>query len=242
MSESEFNQRLKTAVHSVSAPAHLETRIRARIREKAPSRSWRFWTVPAGAVAAAIAVVIVVYQLGHLRLTATSQESYIASVSGKVTPLMRVGLGDHVHCSVFRKFPKEPPPVEKLEANLGAEYRGLLPIMQSNVPADYRLMIGHQCRYHSRRFVHLSFMNDSHLLSLVIAKKSEGESFEAQGLLPALVESGIPMYQAGVQRFEMNAFESKGYLVYLVSDLPAVDNSRMMTAMAPAVKGLLEKI
>ena len=168
------------------------------------------------------------------------------SVSGKVTPLMRVGLGDHVHCSVFRKFPKDPPPVERLEANLGAEYRVLLPIVQSNVPADYRLMIGHQCRYHSRRFVHLSFMNDSHLLSLVIAKKSDGkgedESFEAQGLLPALVESGIPMYQASVQRFAMNAFESKGYLVYLVSDLPTGDNSRMMTAMAPAVKGLLEKI
>jgi hypothetical protein len=30
---------------------------------------------------------------------------------------MRVGLGDHVHCSVFRKFPKDAPKV----ADLGKE-------------------------------------------------------------------------------------------------------------------------
>jgi hypothetical protein len=242
MSESEFNQRLKTAVHSVTAPPYLETRIRSSIRAGAPSRSLGFWLVPSGIAAAICVGMLVVYQLGHLRLTATSQESYIATVSTKVTTLMRVGLGDHVHCSVFRKFPKNPPPVEKFEEDLGPEYRGLLPIVQRNVPPGYRLMQGHQCRYHGRRFVHFSFMNDSHLVSLVIARKSEGESFEAQGLLPALVQSGIPIYQAGVQRFAMNAFESPKFLVYVISDLPAGENSQMMIAMAPAVKELLGRL
>src|SRR5262249_36510499 len=147
--------------------------------------------------------------------------------------LMRVGLGDHIHCSVFRKYPKEAPPVEKLEGTLGEEYRGLIPVMKQNVPPDYRMMIAHQCRYHGRRFVHLSFMNDSHLLSLVIAKKGEGESFEAHGMLPALVQSGIPIYQAGAQRFAMDAFETRGFLVYFISDLPATDNAAMTIAMAP---------
>jgi len=242
MSESEFNQRLKTAVHSVTAPPYLETRIRSRIRSGAPSRSWGFWLVPTGVAAAICVGMLVVYQLGHLRLTATSQESYIATVSTKVGTLMRVGLGDHVHCSVFRKFPKNPPPVEQFKEDLGPDYQGLLPIVQRNVPDGYRLMQGHQCRYHGRRFVHLSFMSDSHLVSLVIARKSEGESFEAQGLLPALVQSGIPIYQAGVQRFAMNAFESPKFLVYVISDLPAGENSQMMIAMAPAVRDFLGKL
>ena len=194
-----------------------------------------------GGLALAVGV-LVVYQLGYLRLTATSQESYNVSVSARVATLMRVGLGDHIHCSVFRKYPKNAPPIEKLEGNLGPEYRGLIPIVKQNVPEDYRLMIGHQCRYHGRRFVHLSFKNDSHLLSLVIAKKGEGESFEAQGLLPALVQSGIPVYQSGVQRFAIDAFETHGFLVYFISDLPREQNAAMMIAMAPSVRQLLEKL
>jgi hypothetical protein len=242
MNESDFNQRLKTAVHSVTAPPHLETRIRASIRGENAPRSWGFWLVPAGAAAAIAVALMVVYQLGNLRFTATSQESYIVSVSSRVAGLMRVGLGDHIHCAVFRKYPKQAPPVEKLEADLGPEYRGLIPIVMQNVPSEYRLTIGHQCRYHGRRFVHLSFRNDSHLLSLVIARKGEGESFEAQGLVPALMESGIPIYQTGVQRFAMDAFETRGYLVYFISDLPAADNAAMTIAMAPAVRDLLKKI
>ena len=242
MNESNFNQRLKTAVHSVTAPPHLETRIKARLRGERRTRSWGFWLMPAGAAAAIAVGVLVVYQLGHLRLTATSQESYIVSVSSRVASVMRVGLGDHIHCSVFRKFPKDTPAAATLEDNLGPEYRALIPVVRQNVPEDYRLMVGHQCRYHGRRFVHLSLMNDSHLVSLVIAKKGEGESFEAQGLVPALVESGIPMYQAGVQRFAMDAFETRGFLVYFISDLPGTDNAAMTIAMAPAVREILEKL
>ena len=57
-----------------------------------------------------------VYQLGHLRFTTASQESYIASVSNRVATLMRVGLGDHIHCAVFRKSKKTPPVARTVKA------------------------------------------------------------------------------------------------------------------------------
>lgn len=237
-----FNERLKTAVESVNVPPHLETRVRSRIRATEPSRSWTFWMAPAGAVAALSVGLMVVYQLGHLRLTVKSQESYIATVSYKVASLMRVGLGDHIHCTVFRKFPPNAPTVEKMEQDLGPDYRGLLPIVRSNVPDDYRLVMAHQCRYHGRKFVHIAFRNDSHLLSLVISRKSEGESFETEGLVPALVQSGIPVYQSGVQRFAMTAFENKDYLVYFISDLPKEENTQIMLSMAPRVREYLTRI
>jgi hypothetical protein len=129
-----------------------------------------------------------------------------------------------------------------LEKKLAVEYRPLIQVVQSNVPADYHLMIAHECRYHGRKFVHLSLKNDSHLLSLVIARKSDGESFGIEGLLPELVSSGIPIYRAGVQRFEMAAIESRDYLVYFISDLPGQRNTEMMTAMAPQVNEFLRKI
>jgi hypothetical protein len=84
--------------------------------------------------------------------------------------------------------------------------------------------------------------NDAHVLSLVITRRNPSESFAAEGLLPALVQSDIPMYQSGVQRFAMTAFETREFLVYFVSDLPQQDNSRMMLAMAPGVKGVLKAI
>ncbi len=234
------NQRLKAAVESVAVPPFLEARIRNRIRA-AGQRAWSFKLASVAAAAAVCIAVLAAYQFGHLRFTRSSQESYIAAVSSRVATLMQVGLGDHVHCSVFRKYPKDAPKPEQLVVSMGPQYAGLIPIVRNQVPEDYRLMLAHQCRYRGRRFVHLSLMNDSHLLSIVITRKGSGESFDAQGLLPALVQSGIPVYQAGVQRFAMTAFESSDYLVYFISDLPQDKNSEMMLSMAPAVRDFLSK-
>ena len=52
------------------------------------------------------------------------QKVYIQKVSARLAAVLKVGLGDHIHCSIFRKYPKDPPPVEKMEADLGASYKG----------------------------------------------------------------------------------------------------------------------
>jgi hypothetical protein len=239
MSESDFNRRLKDAVKGVEAPPYLETRIRSHVRETSRGRRTSLRLVPVAIGAAICSSLFLVYYFGGLRWTSDARESYIASVSARVSTLMRVGLGDHVHCAVFHR-PKVAPAPEKIEESLGTQYTPLVPVVRRYVPDAYRLVIAHECRYHGRKFVHLAFANDSHLLSLVIAAKQAGESFEEQGTLPALVQSGISMYQAGVQRFAINAFETMDKLVYLVSDLPPSDNSQMMIAMAPPVKRVLE--
>jgi hypothetical protein len=236
------DDRLKTAVHSVEVPPYLAARIRNRIRGAEKPRRWAFLLAPAAAAAALCVGVAVAYQQGHLRFTRDSQESYIASVSSQIGTLMRVGLGDHIHCAVFRKYPKNPPKTEELVGTLGPEYSGLIPIVRSQVPENYHMMLAHQCRYHGRRFVHLSLMNDSHLLSLMVTRKSAGESFDGTGMLPALVQSGIPMYRADVQRFTITAFESRDFLIYFVSDLPREQSNEMMLSMAPAVQSFLKNL
>jgi hypothetical protein len=55
------------------------------------------------------------------------------------------------------------------------------------VPEQYRLMLAHTCRYHKRLFVHLTLNDASRLLSLVIARKRDGESFHTENMIPALV-------------------------------------------------------
>ncbi len=238
----QVNERLRAAVNSVQAPAYLDSRIRAQIRAANRKSAWGWLPVPVGALALALAGVGIAYELGHLRLTAASREAYISKISYQVATLMRVGLGDHVHCSVFRKYPKNPPTMEKFVQDLGPQYAGLIPIVRQSVPQEYELVMAHQCTYHKRNFIHLSLKNEANLLSLVVARKREGESFHTEGLLPSLVQSGLPVYQAGVQRFQMASFESRDYLVYFISDLSREKNAEMMVAMAGSVKAYLAKL
>jgi hypothetical protein len=104
------------------------------------------------------------------------------------------------------------------------------------------MTLAHQCTYKGREFIHLSLMDQSNMLSLVITRKVDGESFHGAGMLPTLSESAIPMYQAGVQRFKLTAFETGDYLVYFISDLDKQGNTNLMLALAPRVKEFLEKL
>jgi hypothetical protein len=236
-----MRNRLRSAVRGIEVPPRLEHRVRAAVAPKVnwmPSRPWIM------AVAASVAIccgLMVAYQLGRLRFTTGSQNAYISSISFKVPAVMAIGLKDHVHCAVFRKYPKTPPATETLIEKLGPQDKGLLPIVQENVPADFHAMIAHHCSYKGRKYTHITMQSDSHLLSLVIAKKGEGESLGASGMVSLLSESGIPMYNADVQRFNITAFETRDSLVYVISDLTAEKNSHMMLAMAPALKKFLQQ-
>jgi hypothetical protein len=193
------------------------------------------------AIAATLAVCFgswVAYQLGALRLTTASQESYVAAISNQVASIIRVGLGDHLHCAWLRQYKRSEGGVDKLPI----KFRELIPIVHQRVPADLPLVLAHECRYHGRNFVHLTFQNGSSLLSLVIAKKQDGESLGSVNLPPALSRSGIPMYTAVARGFQVAAFESRGFLVYTVSDLSRTDNLSVLAALAPSLQNFLNQM
>ena len=248
--------RLKDAVNSVPVPEGFADRLRSQLHTEALRSGahlpglWLPRLVPMLAAAGVLAALLVGYQFGHFRLTRASRDAYIASVSSQIGALMRVGLRDHIHCSVFRKYPKNPPTVEEIlnprsekgVKPISTEYAGLIPIVRGIVPENYRMTLAHQCTYIGREYIHLSLKDESNMLSLVITKKVHGESFRAADMLPALSESGIPMYQAGVQRFQISAFETSDYLVYFISDLGKQQNTDLMLALAPLVNGFLAKL
>jgi hypothetical protein len=241
--ETRLREQLQRAVKSEAIPPYLEAKIRNRIRASEARPIWgRRWLAPVTAVLAVAIGGGIAYELGHLRLTVNSQESYITSVSNRVATIMRVGLGDHIHCTVFRKFPKSPEGIAALTGKLEGEYKGLAAIVKAHAPKDSELVTAHHCRYRGRRFAHLAVRDGSNLMSLVVARKNEGESFETEGLMPALIESGIPVYRAGVQRFEIASFESPDHLVYFVSDLDQQKNTEMLVAMAPEIRHMLERL
>jgi hypothetical protein len=164
---------------------------------------------------------------------------YIARVSASLAAVLKVGLGDHIHCSIFRKYPKEAPPIEKMERELGPTYSGLLPVVRGAVPQGYRVIMAHQCSYAGRKFIHLTFEKDGGLLSLVIARKQPGESVE--GLTPASQSSGIPIYQSAAGRYEVAGFEAGNYFAYVVSELRSKANLQVAGNLAAGVHEYLAK-
>lgn len=239
-----LKSRLKMAVSAEPMAVNLETRIRQALNTGARRARPGYFARIAMPVAAMLAIGVgltITYQLGHLRFTVASQEAYIGSISDRVPRLMRVGLGDHVHCTVFRKFPANPPTFADMSEKLGPQYKDLLPVVSEQAKGNYRVVMGHRCSYHRRKFVHIAMTNGSRLVSLVITKRGEGEAFD-KSELPSLLADGIPMYRASVQRFSIVAFETHDHLVYVVSDLDQDENAKMLAAIGPGIRAVLRRV
>jgi hypothetical protein len=246
--ELELRNRILAGLKRSSEPmpsSYLQGRIINTIRAKEARPRWYGWQRQLSAAAIVLFVAggtFVAYQLSNLRMTTASQNSFIEALSKGTAHIMNAGLQDHLHCSVFRKYPKSAPSLEQLRERLPEKYRSLIPVLQSQVPAEFKIYISHECGYKGRRFIHLGLKKDSRLMSLVIAVKEPGESFETSELAPVLSQAGTKLYGASVQRFQISGFETGEHLAYLVSDLPREQNMRLMLALAPGVRQVLESV
>ena len=246
----QLRTRLKSAVNAQCVPPELQVRVRENIRSSHSSSwfaagwfsaGWPRWAIVTAASVLICAEVWLNYSRVKMPALADrpGQNVYIQKVSATLAAVLKVGLGDHIHCSIFRKYPKDPPPVEKMEADLGPSYRGLLPVVHEAVPDGYRVIMAHQCSYAGRKFIHLTFEKDGDLISLVVARRKDGESLA--GLSPAREASGVPIYQSAAERFQVAGFEAGNFLAYVVSDLKSKANLQIAANLAPVVREFLLK-
>ena len=220
---SAFRRRLRAAAQAQPVPAGLAARVFAAKRPVV-YRNPGFMAIAAAAV---LTIAVVGYQLNGLRNRMVSQDSYIADLSRETSSIIRVGLKDHVHCAVFRKFPDSPPTFEEMAAELGPEYKDLLPAMAAHVPTGMTVVMAHKCSYQGRQYIHLVARDGRNMISLVIAKRGEGEAFET------------PFYSTSVRQYSVAGFETPEHLVYLVSDMNQNQNLQLMQAMTARIRQVL---
>jgi hypothetical protein len=239
--EAALTVRLRNAAKSVQTPPFMEARIRAAIHSEPRTRRATGWRVVFTTAAALVlcAISALEYEHGALRFNRVSQDAYIASISAYVPRILRVGLGDHVHCAVYRKYPEHPENVQQMLVDLGPQFAPLLPTVRNRVPENLPLVMAHRCTYGHRQFVHFTFRDSDRLLSLVISKKQDGESLSGSELGQALTESGIPIYRSEAQRFQIAAFNAGEYFAYVISDLSTAQNSQIAAALSPDVRSFL---
>src|SRR3989442_14189857 len=106
---------LRRAIASERASPALRQRIESRIRESESAFAiLRFsprWAVAAAAAAVVILGSVVAGRWRNNRLydNPEAQVAYIRAVASHLSPVVWVGLADHLHCAVLRRFPQEYP-------------------------------------------------------------------------------------------------------------------------------------
>jgi len=218
---------VRSAVRATPVPAGLEFNVRRAVRDVNRRPRTGLW-----AVAAAAAVIVCVALIGLLRDRANPEEAILRKTPGRLAAILNVGLRDHLHCAVFRKYSKQPEPAGQMAAELGPEFAGLLPLVEARLPHDFRVIQGHRCFANGRPYTHLIIAGGAgggKIVSLLLTRKLSSESL------------GGGIYQAGVDRFQVVGFMSRDYLVYVISDLDASRNLQLEAILAPLVRGYVAR-
>jgi hypothetical protein len=237
-----MRDRLRAAV-AVTAPAGLEYRIRQGLSKK-PRSAWSAWMlIPVSAFALLAAILPYEYSQGRFRLTEESQASYIDRIGSSVPAMVRVGLQQHLHCTVFRKHEEQPPTSPEIIRDLGPKYAELAPVIQRHLPPGFTIMEAHVCTFGpetGRAYTHVMASDGSRMISLLITNRAGGESLE-NDLRAVATDSGTRIYAASAQRFHIAAFETGAHLVYVVSDLDRQHNTAALRALAPDVARIVQQ-
>src|SRR5690242_1148307 len=110
---SRLRARLKAAVEAQNVPADLRVTVRQMIHRKQsrflPAAAWSIWAVAAAAVVLSVGIWVTRSPKGMPEsldvADRAGQDVFIQKVSQTLSTVLRVGLGDHIHCAVFRKYP-----------------------------------------------------------------------------------------------------------------------------------------
>lgn len=236
-----LKESLKGAVQRSPVPPFLETRIRASLAgKKSERRSLWIWA-PAVGLAAALAIAALTGWVSSRHAqpwetTRAEQDTFIQALYGEVAEIMRVGLGDHLHCAYFRKFPDDAPTAEQLVEKIGLQYAPLLAAVRAQAPAGHQVLLAHQCVFQDRSFIHIALEDHGKLVSLVITRKQPGESFGEGSLEGA---SGAKLHQAKAEQFAIAGFEAGKYLAFVISDHGERENLQLATSFASPVQQVL---
>jgi hypothetical protein len=219
----------------VATPPGLEQKVRARLGNPARryQRAWPLTMATAATIVLAFGLAIY-WRAGGLRLTPASRESYIASCAEGISPVMQVGLKQHIHCAVFRKPGSAAPSREGMARDLGPRFAELIPAVQRHLPGGFRVTEAHLCHYQGRTYTHVTATDGRGLVSLLVTDRINGEALESK-LRPVAANAGEALFTTSAQRFSVAGFETRNHLIYFVSDLNSGQNLTLFNQMVPEV-------
>jgi anti-sigma factor RsiW len=131
-----------------------------------------------------------------------------------LSEMARQAAGDHQNCAVKFALAERPIPLAEAAARYDAAYARLQTAPPDEVTTEagtLHVADRHSCVFHDRRFGHVVFRLDDHLVSLLMTTDGAGSSSSPNAMLSWL---------APVDGLSMASFHTPGHVVFVVSDLP----------------------
>jgi anti-sigma factor (TIGR02949 family) len=223
---------LRKAADQRVPPEHLRGAIRNRLRSEQPGlfREFRLMHL---AVGLASLVLVLVTATQGFRLERGRQ---------LVSTVLTLGVSDHIQCAIKgHNYPEVASPSDQLRKKLGAEYSGLLPIIQQKLPG-FEVLEAHICLLPGspRKYIHFITRGQGTILSVILTKR-DGESLPSQRLLVTKDFSGSDLYHAKLEGMSVAGFETDEYFGFVVSDLGQNEILRLAAAIAPPLRDALDR-
>ncbi len=228
-----------------TAPAEVRTAIGEVLAADSAHTSSRAWIAAAAAILIVGATVwsLAVYLTGHSPPALLAQERYIDSILARVRSTIGLGLGDHLHCTVYRQILHGPVEERDLTKSMGREFAPLAAVVRDKISESSELRLAHRCRYRGRTYVHLAVAGeDGSLLSVILTPKEGDDSLAAAGVLPVARASGVAIFAADEDGYQIAAFETEQDLGFVVSDLDRETNLRLAEILVPGVRDVIANL
>jgi anti-sigma factor RsiW len=196
--------------------ADLAARLRPATAPAAPVASVmtrRAWIESWWAAAAALLALLG----GGLFARDTVRRSRLATLAANAS-------GDHQNCAIKFNLRERPIPLEEAAQRYDPAFGSLATL---EAPAGLSggivdVLDRHSCVFDGRRFAHVVFRYEGHVVSLLVTNGSG-----LSGSTPALVANDSP--------YRVASFDAGSHAVFVVSDLPEGDVLSVAQALAPPV-------
>jgi Putative zinc-finger len=224
-SELEARSRLRTGLREAFARAGdlqlrpgFQEEVAAHLRARVPREGRRRWTGRWLAVAASLFLVTLV-GLYMLR--------------GRIDEVARIAAGDHQNCAVKFSLREKPISLAEAAARYDAAYARLEHTPPDDVPTPagtLHVVDRHSCVFENRRFGHVVFNVDDHLVSVLM---TAGES----SLAAAGAAANLALLPAN-DGLSIASLHVPGHVVFVISDLQSAAFQQVAQSLAGPVSTL----
>jgi anti-sigma factor RsiW len=148
----------------------------------------------------------------------------------RLATLVASAAGDHQNCAIRFNLRERPIPLEEAAKRYDPAYASLATLEPpANLPeAPATILDRHSCVFEGRRFGHVVFRYNDHIVSLLVTNGSG-----LSGETPVLVPNDSTLRVA--------SFESGSHAVFVVSDLPERDTLAVAQALAAPIAQRLSR-
>jgi hypothetical protein len=146
--------------------------------------------------------------------------------------LFEEAIGDHRRCVQEYQARQARAAGESMES-FGSSFPGLDSSVQSAAVGGLALCSKHECLYEQRRFAHLIYSGRQEFVSLMVTDR-DGRALGRSGP-PADDGSGAGCQSALKEQTALGVYQSRKYIVFLISALPLSENTRLAEQLAAPV-------